>query len=129
MKEPKNDFFTDPFCDNCGRDLREHPEQELRACASESVGEVGDDHIEIIGVHFKGQDPDPKKRAERRAEAMRSACPTCDRPFAEHTGEEMRVCADKQRDIELKDVRCPTCSKLVLGHFPGEGVACSDRQG
>jgi len=123
MKEPEIDLL----CPTCARDLREHSQQELRACALESGGEVSGDHIDMIDVQFKGQDTDPKKRAERRAEAMRSACPTCTKPFGEHTRAEIRACADKQRDIKLKDVRCPICSKLVLEHSHSEGVACSDK--
>src|SRR5436853_1244701 len=71
--------------------------------------------------------PDPKKRAKLRAEAMRSPCPSCDKPIGEHTPEEMRACADKQRDIRLKDVRCPICNKLVLEHSHSESVSCFEK--
>ena len=71
------------------------------------------------------EDPDPQKRAELRAEAMRSACPSCNKPIGEHTPEEVRACADKQRDIRLKDVRCPICNKLVLEHSQSESTFCS----
>lgn len=67
------------------------------------------------------------KRAELRAEAMRAACPTCERPFGEHKPEEIRTCAHKQRDIKLKDVRCSICDKLLLEHSHAESVACSEK--
>ena len=132
MKEPESKFeafFPDPYCDYCGRDLREHSQQELKDCALQSGDEVSDDHVEIIGVSFKGEDPDPAKRAEKRRrmrrEIMESVC-ACGRTMAEHSRENILACAHKQRDIQLKDVRCPICNKLVLEHSQAEGVACTE---
>jgi endogenous inhibitor of DNA gyrase (YacG/DUF329 family) len=87
-----------------------------------------EDGCEIrINQHIKGEDPDPKKRAELRAEAMRWPCPSCGKPVGEHTPEETRTCAHKQRDIKLKDVRCSICNKLVLEHSESESAACSEK--
>jgi hypothetical protein len=49
-------------------------------------------------VDFEGQDSDPKKHLERQAELMKSPCPTCGQIVGEHTPEEIRTCARKQRE-------------------------------
>lgn len=104
MKEPRNDFeavFTDPYCSYCGRDLREHSEQDFEDCALQSGGEVSDDGVVIIGADFNAEDPDPAKRAARRREMRREmvqAVCACGKTFAEHSKEEIRTCAHKQRD-------------------------------
>jgi hypothetical protein len=54
-------------------------------------------------------------------------CPTCEKPIGQHTPDEIRACADKQRDEKLKDVRCPICNKLVLEHSHSESVACTEK--
>ena len=45
--------------------------------------------------------PTPKKLAELRAEAMRSPCPSCDKPIGEHTPEEINVCAPAKEAREI----------------------------
>jgi hypothetical protein len=110
--------------------LREHSEQDFNDCALQSGGEVSDDGVVIIGADFKGEDPDPAKRAARRRETRREmvqAVCACGETFAEHSKEEILACAHKQRDIQLKDVRCPICNKLVLEHSHAEGLACSEK--
>ena len=133
MNEPESEievFFPDPYCAYCGRDLREHSEQELRDCAVRSGGEASDDHMTIIGAHFKGEDPDPAKRAEERRRTlpkmMELVC-ACGKNLAEHSREDILTCAHKQRDIQLKDLRCPIWNKLVLEHSQSEGVACFEK--
>jgi len=37
------------------------------------------------------------------------------------------VCADKVRDIKLKDMRCPICQKLVQEHSHAESVVCFEK--
>ena len=55
--------------------------------------------IEIrVDAHFKGENPDPIKRAERQAQAMNEQCPTCNKIVGEHTPEEIRVCARQGRE-------------------------------
>jgi hypothetical protein len=133
VKESGDDFeavLTDPYCSYCGRDLREHSMQDFRDCALRSGGEVSDDGVVIVGAHFKGEDPDPAKRAARRREMRREmtqAVCACGKTFDEHSKEEILACAHKQRDIQLKDVRCPICNKLVLEHSHAEGLACSEK--
>ncbi|MGA8342475.1 MAG: hypothetical protein WB781_11110, partial [Candidatus Sulfotelmatobacter sp.] len=101
----------------------------LKACGLQ-FGEVNGDHIEIVTSRFKGDDPDPAKRAEKRRRmmplVMQSVC-ECGKTVAEHSREEILACAHKQRDIQLKDVLCPICNKLVLEHSHGESVACTEK--
>jgi len=49
------------------------------------------------------------------------------KPIGQHTPDEIRACAHKQRDEKPKDVRCPIGNKLVLKHFHGESMACTEK--
>ena len=49
-----------------------------------------------VWANFDGQDP--KKRWERQAESMTFPRPTCGQIIGEHTPEEIRTCARKQRE-------------------------------
>ena len=54
-----------------------------------------------INAEFKGQDPDPKKRAEMQAHAMAGDCPTCGRIIGDHAPEEIRACSQRGREQTL----------------------------
>jgi hypothetical protein len=131
MKEPESDpwaVFPDPYCGYCGRHFREHSEQDFRDCAVKSGGEVSDDGCVIASADFKGEDPDPAKRAARRREMlpkiMESIC-TCGKTIADHSREGIRACAHKQRD----QMPCPACGKPYGMHSDEDFRAHARDQG
>ncbi len=87
-----------PLCPVCRKPFSEHKFEEDKSC------------------HDKEQ-----------AQVALLLCAICEKPFGEHTPAGIRACANKQRDIKLKDVRCPICNKLVLEHSHAQGVACTEK--
>jgi hypothetical protein len=76
--------------------------------------------IITLNTTIKGSDPS-------RAVDFDGVCSICGRTMKEHSIEGIVACAQKQRDITLKDVRCPICNKLVLEHSHSESVACFEK--
>jgi intracellular sulfur oxidation DsrE/DsrF family protein len=97
--EPMKDAEIDTFC-ACGKTLREHSVEELKTCAIKFGGEVTGTEIDIPIADFGGQEPDPVKRTELQAQTLNTVC-ACGKTLREHSVEEIKICANKQRKGEI----------------------------
>ena len=86
-------------CPVCSKPFGEHAESDLRACASKrSPGtEELEFQSEFIDASFKGEEPDPVKRAELEARTLQMVC-SCGKALGAHTVEEILSCDRRQRE-------------------------------
>jgi DNA-directed RNA polymerase subunit RPC12/RpoP len=82
----------------------------------------GTKSLSIVTMTATTEGADPSRAVDFDGE-----CSICSRTLKEHSVEGIQACAQKQRDIKLKDVRCPICNKLVLEHSHSDSVACFEK--
>ena len=81
-------------CPVCSKPYGEHAESDLSACASKlSTGteEELEFQGEFVEASFKGEEPDPVKRAELEARTLQMVC-SCGKALGDHSGEEILSC-------------------------------------
>jgi hypothetical protein len=84
-------------CEACGRLFGEHSGDEFEAC-QRACNPPQNIEFDLPDDRFVGDEPDPVKRAKRRAEVLEHPCPECGRTFGAHSGEELKKCSGKYRD-------------------------------
>ena len=97
MKEAE----IETFC-ACGKTLRGHSVEELKTCAIKFGGEVTGTEIDIPIADFDEQEPDPVKRAKLHDRTLNTIC-SCGKTLQEHSVEEIRACANGQREPDATE--------------------------
>lgn len=92
------------ICPVCSKTSMEHPEADLRSCATKwrkrDRGATGlEIHCDFADTDFKNQEPDPgpMKRAQVRTRMLQLLC-SCGKVYGEHTQNEIRACAERNRE-------------------------------